>query len=374
MPGTGKHGYTGPALYGGSYGITNGIITSGSGASPATTSSGHTVVNRNSPYGRDNVVSDGSSISGSGLNGIASNIAGLAGMDTSDYGDYLREALDIAANNTAMSQAFAREQMEYQRQSDATAMAWSAAEAQKNRDWQERLSNTAHVREVKDLLAAGLNPILSANNGAFTGSGATGQGFSSSGAMGQVDTSANGLIGQLASAYINTASQAAIAGMYTDAQRYQADMAYAQSKMNVDANLLMNDKNITSNEKINKLNSDTALQNANTAASANMAAAGMTAGATVQASMNNLTGNILGHYLQNEGVHYQTDKNTSNSWNVAKLNSDTSRKNNAVDNLTKLELSPYATAKGTLKNVFGDSSLKDFLDDVLKQTGKSRKF
>lgn len=69
-----------------------------------------------------------------------------------------------ASNQNAANQAIAREQMEFSRQ-----------QAELNRQWQERMSNTAYQRAMADMRVAGLNPILAyQQGGAGTPSGAQG--------------------------------------------------------------------------------------------------------------------------------------------------------------------------------------------------------
>ena len=236
-----------------------------------------------------------------------------------DMDEYYDMLMDMAKYNNEWSAAQADKQMNFQKWSDyyaykhshdeATrqmqfqnaqnkyAMNWSAAEAQKSREWTQMLSDTAHQREVKDLIAAGLNPILSANNGAYAGSGATGQafsgsgasgqGYSSNGAMGQTDTSVTGALSGLMQGVMTTARDLAVTKLGVEAQKYHTDMQYSMSKMATEASIYNNNNSVNAQKAIAQLNRDADLQKANISANAQKYAAGVSAGAITSAAATN---------------------------------------------------------------------------------------
>lgn len=151
--------------------------------------------------------------------------------------DQISRLKGIAQSNSAFNAEQAQLQREWSEQQSAKAMQFNAAEAQKNRNWQQMMSNTAHQREVKDLMAAGLNPVLSAmnGNGAAVTSGATASGVVGSGSKADADTSASGaivnLLGSILSAQtsiqnanVNARTQEAVAEKYTAMSQIVAEI------------------------------------------------------------------------------------------------------------------------------------------------------
>lgn len=224
------------------------------------------------------------------LGSIAKNIANSSvnsskkiGRDNGTFNSTWSSTLqDIADKNNAISIGMNKENNQF-----------NANQALVQRNWEEMMSNTAHQREVADLKAAGLNPILSAGGmGAATPSGSA--------------ASANNFTG------VDTSMIGALAELASNAMHANATMTAAQTAANAQMQSA-------------RISGDYNYRSAVQAAAANIASSNIAAGASMYGADANRAAMMYGadqsrlssRYTSDtsyKGTKYTADKQRGNTW------------------------------------------------------------
>ncbi len=156
---------------------------------------------------------------------------------------------------------------------------FNADQVAKQMAFQERMSSTAHQREVKDLIAAGLNPVLSANGGASTPSGSSAS----------ADTSGT-------TAKLQLALQQIQAGVALQQTRENIASAQKMAKWQNDLNKEISSAQLANQKDIARIQAAASMYGANASASASRYAADSSASSSRYSADQS-----------NESSHYNTD-------------------------------------------------------------------
>lgn len=249
---------------------------------------------------------------------------------------------NIQDSNNSLASASADKANAFTWNSQMEAQRFNATEAQKNRDFQLSQRNTAHQAEVQDLIRAGLNPVLSANNGASVTSGATASIGSSSGQKADLDM-------QKASLY----SQ------------------WLMNKMNNAQAMKINKMNNKNALKLARIGAAASMYGADASASASRFGALQAAGASMYGSQLGYQSSIYGIDKQFESYLYGVDKNlegtkytADNNWDIANLNTGAQKFIALINNNASMDRLKYEIEHNQGLNQMSTYHFKKMLDYI----------